>query len=579
MTHISANIAQLAFGGFNDDGSLTGSTAIVATNTNWSQRRDVVFRVRFAVAETAGGDPKGPTHNIEYQINGGGWSLVGAGTPIQFGTSAHVADAAAVTTQRLGAAVGTFTNGEYDQDGTVASVTYGANGGTEMEFGLTIDSAQTSVNDLIELRLTSCNQYDQNLTVTAIDILPPDAPTLVSPADSADIDGSVNQTFDWTFSSPETGDAQTEYTFARRDPNAPVGVSVGPEVGSSINSFRFSPDGTLLAVAIGAGIKMYNTSDWSETTGPGFSGSANAVGFSPDGTRMAVGGSSGNTGITEYNTSDWSVTNTFSSTVEFSSLEYSPDGAWLATSGYNTASGDGLNGIIMLDTSNFSAVNSVWENEASNDNSVRDVAWKPDSSEIAIGYGTWNSGSGETDIYFGVFAMTDLTTPLYSLQRPSNGEGRSSYAVRYRPDGAEFVFMQSGSRALLRRHNADTHAYLGGVNVGNNIDDAAFSDDSATLYVGTYSSNDLIALYDVTGGYSFISSFALGSDPEEVQYNPSTQELGFMTNSSPHYFSLLTQGPWQFWNAGTGAWDDTPVSNVSAATEVTFPPLAWEPGT
>ena len=165
MTHVSATFTQNGFRARNDNGSETTATWIAALNTNWSQNVGVTFRFRVEALETAGGST-GQSLPLEYQLNGGGYALVGAATPIQFATSGTVADATA-TTQQIGS--GTFLAGEFDSDGAVASVSFAGNDRSEMEFCLTIDSAQVANNDTIDLRINGLDAYAQTATITVIE--------------------------------------------------------------------------------------------------------------------------------------------------------------------------------------------------------------------------------------------------------------------------------------------------------------------------------------------------------------------------------------------------------------------------
>ena len=168
MTHTAAFIAQQAFQAFNDDGTLATSTSIAGENANWTQNSDTTFRVRFALEETAGG---AATDNfvLTYQLNGGGFVAVTAATPVQFATSGTVADGTAITAQRLSLA-STFVNGEFDSNGTVGNVTLTSQH-TEMEYCLTIDSAQVTNNDVIQFEVfnggAGLDAYNQIPSVTA----------------------------------------------------------------------------------------------------------------------------------------------------------------------------------------------------------------------------------------------------------------------------------------------------------------------------------------------------------------------------------------------------------------------------
>ena len=165
MTHVSAAFTQNGFRARNDDGTQTTATWIAATNTDWSQDVDTTFRLRFEILETAGGSANlGGV--VEYQVNGGGYATVTASTPVKLTSSGTVTDATA-TTQQISS--GTFVAGEFDSNGVVGNISFNGNDRTEMEYCLTLDSAQISDADVVDIRVAGLNTYTvANATVTAL---------------------------------------------------------------------------------------------------------------------------------------------------------------------------------------------------------------------------------------------------------------------------------------------------------------------------------------------------------------------------------------------------------------------------
>lgn len=168
MGHVSAVTNQTDFRGREDSGNEATPTWIATANTNWSQDVDVDFRCRFVFAETAGADVT-ITPDLEFNLNGGGWTTVGAATAIQWGTFTGATDGDA-TTQLVGS--GTFVAGELDSNGAYTDITLN-NSESEMEYCLTIDSAQVADTDTFQLRVTdkgvALDTYTNTPTITVVE--------------------------------------------------------------------------------------------------------------------------------------------------------------------------------------------------------------------------------------------------------------------------------------------------------------------------------------------------------------------------------------------------------------------------
>jgi hypothetical protein len=144
---------QELFVGVCDDGSESGSSGKYAdgscgdifanaTDRNWTQAVDEVFRVRFCITETAGGT-ENQAFILRYNHNSAGWVSIGSTGPIKAAASAEdgwsITDTDS-TTDRL-SGTGSFTAGEYSEDGNTAAVSL-SNQYTNLEFCLTIDRGQ-----------------------------------------------------------------------------------------------------------------------------------------------------------------------------------------------------------------------------------------------------------------------------------------------------------------------------------------------------------------------------------------------------------------------------------------------------
>lgn len=176
----TAALSQSHFRGRSDT-DIVNNTPTWAANedTNWTQSVDTPFRVRFAIQETAGGNPSAHTVKLRYQRNGGTVTDVTAASfVVQSITSASTsADETAISTSRL-TGTGTFVNGVYDETGaTSTSVDLAANGRTEYEFGVIIDSGGANPGDTITLHVFALSgtsiTVTQQPTITVRGLLQP----------------------------------------------------------------------------------------------------------------------------------------------------------------------------------------------------------------------------------------------------------------------------------------------------------------------------------------------------------------------------------------------------------------------
>lgn len=142
-----------------DDGSESGSTITQesASDGGWTQDPDIVFRVRMRMVNTAGDSANGRNWELQFDHELAGYVAVGAATAIQFAQSAETSwtiTPGDATTERL-AGGGTFTAGEYAESNPAGGTNLGAGEHNEVEYCLTIDSAQVSNLDEILLRVVT----------------------------------------------------------------------------------------------------------------------------------------------------------------------------------------------------------------------------------------------------------------------------------------------------------------------------------------------------------------------------------------------------------------------------------------
>jgi len=132
------SVTQHSFQGYVNDGAINTGTPIAAEDANFAIDADTIFHLRIGAVETNNKvDSSG--YDLYVNYNGGGYVLIGASSVIQYANGAHTDGGA--TTQRLGSAGGAWVNGEYSEDGTVATKTLKAQE-TEFQFALMFDSAQ-----------------------------------------------------------------------------------------------------------------------------------------------------------------------------------------------------------------------------------------------------------------------------------------------------------------------------------------------------------------------------------------------------------------------------------------------------
>jgi len=150
-------LRQDAARGRNDDGSQTGATWKAAANTTYSLDKNdsaggfIDFRHRFVLQETGGGGKSNWLERIEFSINEGAWTAVGASTDVQWDSTLNYADGDD-TTRQVGSGTFVSTNAgctESNEQGDSGSPDLAGNDEFEAEFMLRIITANfsTGVDD------------------------------------------------------------------------------------------------------------------------------------------------------------------------------------------------------------------------------------------------------------------------------------------------------------------------------------------------------------------------------------------------------------------------------------------------
>lgn len=151
---------QASFAQVDDDGTANAGS-LGTTDADWTQLVDTVFRIRFLLTTTGKNETDG--YHLWQNYNGGGYAQVTtSSTEVQavgseFGTPPTDGDA---TTQRIGG--GTFSAGEWVDDGIVDSMTIIVNQETELEFCVQIVGADVAdaLDILFEVRFDNDGSLD-----------------------------------------------------------------------------------------------------------------------------------------------------------------------------------------------------------------------------------------------------------------------------------------------------------------------------------------------------------------------------------------------------------------------------------
>ena len=121
---------------------------------DWTQAVDVNFRVRFLVQETAGGSKNNQTFTLFYNHEGAGYTEMVAGGVLSPAATSQYANGD-TTSQLIGG--GSYLAGDslggVDNGEDTGFMDFAANEEGELEFCLTIDSAQVADTDTILVRV------------------------------------------------------------------------------------------------------------------------------------------------------------------------------------------------------------------------------------------------------------------------------------------------------------------------------------------------------------------------------------------------------------------------------------------
>lgn len=151
----------------NDDGSETGASwkEIINLNISVDNSTDTLFRIRFLLQDTGATSNLGSAQ-LQYNLNSGGWiNVTGGSSVVVAETSSNFTDDDN-TTQQLGG--GVFVAGFLDDvDGSTSGNTYDTSEESEFEFNCRLLSADVSIDDIIELRVSDAGSALSSYTSIA----------------------------------------------------------------------------------------------------------------------------------------------------------------------------------------------------------------------------------------------------------------------------------------------------------------------------------------------------------------------------------------------------------------------------
>lgn len=241
-------------------------------------------------------------------------------------------------------------------------------------------------------------------------------------------------------------------------------ISLGVSPTGAVWDMAVSPDGTMLAVASGSTLYVYDTTTWlASTLSPG--GTIKRLKFSPDGSMLAVG-MSASPWLRVYDTASWSVLYT-SGNVAVNDMAFSPSGAELAVCFDGTSA---VGYVLRVETA-------TWTAGAITQRDSNAIAYSPDGSMVAVAGDNTSYGA-----YFRVWSI-DPDTGAWSIAFTDNSRAQGK-AIAFSPDGA---YIGVGFTSYVVVYSTADFSEVYSYNIGGSTTTAvAFSPDS-TVFAWTTS--------------------------------------------------------------------------------------------
>ena len=157
---VTITFTQDSFRGRNDDGPEATATWKAPINTNWAQRADIPFRIRFLVHRESEGTSQNGSMDLYVSKNSGSFELISSivdTSPVIDVASSTLEAQGTDTTQQLGSGTYLVANsGVNNNNGEAltgtATWTNGILQEAEMEYCLQIVRSRVSIGDTLEFR-------------------------------------------------------------------------------------------------------------------------------------------------------------------------------------------------------------------------------------------------------------------------------------------------------------------------------------------------------------------------------------------------------------------------------------------